>query len=187
MRLSLRQTVGTNTAHLTFFILCILLEKMCSFLSNADKSVITNEAPIFVCITSSTSKPLNSSLLSPWSSFSSFSSPFHMRMATPLAKSSSVTRPKSSVTPASVLQGDRQMDSPWRRESGRPNLSGRGFKRKNDEGSWTCFRGQSGLCVEISWLVPDGQGRSRLHLRLLFLNFLFILMLVPTQPSTGRK
>lgn len=186
MRLSLRQTVGTNPAHLNFFILCILLEKMCSiFLSNADKSALTNEAPIFVCITSSTSKPLNSSLLSPWSSFSS---PFHMRMATPLAKSSSETRPKSSVTPASVLQGDRQMDSPWRRESGRPNLSGRGFKRKNDEGSWTCFRGQWGLCVEISWLVPDGQGRSRLHLRLLFLNcLLFILMLVPTQPSTGRK
>lgn len=45
-----------------------------------------------------------------------------MRMAIPLARSSSVTRPKSSVTPARVLHGDRQMDSPWRRESGRPNL-----------------------------------------------------------------
>lgn len=49
-------------------------------------------------------------------------SPFHMRTQTPLARSMSVTRPKSSVTPASVLHGDKQMDSPWRRESGRPNL-----------------------------------------------------------------
>lgn len=40
----------------------------------------------------------------------------------PRATSSSVTLPKSSVTPAIVLHGERQIDSPCRRESGRPNL-----------------------------------------------------------------
>lgn len=53
--------------------------------------------------------------------------PFHMRIAIPLATSNKITLPKSSVTAASVLQGDRQMLSPWRLESGSPNLI---FKRK---------------------------------------------------------
>lgn len=53
--------------------------------------------------------------------------PFHMRTAMPLVTSSKMTLPKSSVTAASVLHGDRQMLSPWRLESGSPNLL---FKRK---------------------------------------------------------
>lgn len=50
-----------------------------------------------------------------------------MRIAMPLATSNKMTLPKSSVTAASVLHGDRHMLSPWRLESGSPNLI---FKRK---------------------------------------------------------
>lgn len=50
-----------------------------------------------------------------------------MRIAIPLATSNKRTLPKSSVTAASVLHGDRHILSPWRLESGSPNLI---FKRK---------------------------------------------------------
>lgn len=53
--------------------------------------------------------------------------PFHMRTAIPLATSNKITLPKSSVTAASVLHGDRHILSPWRLESGSPNLI---FQRK---------------------------------------------------------
>lgn len=52
--------------------------------------------------------------------------PFHIRIAIPLVTSNKITLPKSSVTAASVLHGDRHMLSPWRLESGSPNLI---FKR----------------------------------------------------------
>lgn len=45
-----------------------------------------------------------------------------MRIAIPLATSNKITLPKSSVTAASVLHGDRHILSPWRLESGSPNL-----------------------------------------------------------------
>lgn len=45
-----------------------------------------------------------------------------MRIAIPLVTSNRITLPKSSVTAARELQGDRQMLSPWRLESGSPNL-----------------------------------------------------------------
>lgn len=45
-----------------------------------------------------------------------------MRTASPLVTSSKITLPKSSVTAANVLHGERQILSPWRRESGSPNL-----------------------------------------------------------------
>lgn len=45
-----------------------------------------------------------------------------MRIASPLVTSSKITLPKSSVTAAKVLHGERHIFSPWRRESGIPNL-----------------------------------------------------------------
>lgn len=45
-----------------------------------------------------------------------------MRIASPLVTSSKITLPKSSVTAAKVLHGERHILSPWRRESGSPNL-----------------------------------------------------------------
>lgn len=50
-----------------------------------------------------------------------------MRIAIPLATSNKIILPKSSVTAASVLHGDRHILSPWRLESGSPNLI---FERK---------------------------------------------------------
>lgn len=115
-------------------------------------------------------------------------SPFHMRRHTPLDRCNSVTRPKSSVTAASELQGDNTMDSPWRRESGSPNL----------EASWGLECSWERLGAEVTQVtqnylggmragccLPDSEGRCRLHLRLLLLHRLLLRPgFVPSQPTT---
>lgn len=85
-------------------------------------------------------------------------SPFHMRRHTPLDRCNNVTRPKSSVTAASKLQGDSTIDSPWRRESGSPNLEGSGAEVKQV----TQNRIGGGRAEYVAYLMARGVAGSTL-------------------------
>lgn len=113
------------------------------------------------------------------SQFITFSSPFHIRMQVPLAKSSKVTRPKSSVTPANILQGDRQIDSPWRRESGRPNLDDKRFMP-------LCYLlGSFAFTQWTGYLIPNGVAGSTLGFCFWTASSSFLFLFHPNHPLRG--
>lgn len=125
-----------------------------------------------------------------------FSSPFHMRMQTPRAKSSSVTRPKSSVTPANILQGDRQIDSPRRRESGIPNLDDARSYAQNTGGAWSarcvafmllCYLLGFVFTWWTGYLIPSGVAGSTLGFCLWTVSSSVLFLFHPNHPLSRQQ